>query len=284
MRSSLLMLLIAAALQGLALACITPIFLAIVHEPSSEQTVGWLGAFTLMALLATALRWRAQGFDYCGHMAQATHDLRMRLGAQLRRMPLEKLENRRAGEITTNLLGSVDEHMNYVVTVVNLILTAVVTPLITGVATLFLDWRLGLALLLLFPAIIPLYRRRRPALDAGMRATAQENERLSAEVVEYVQGLPVLRAACCAGAVNERLQQQFETLERVQRQSHRAGAKPNLLSASIFEVGLLAVVACGVLWVVQGTLDPVSLAAVVVVVVRFAEPLATFITYTTIFA
>ena len=110
------------------------------------------------------------------------------------------------------------------------------------------------------------------------------NEALNAELLEYMQGLPVCLATGRAGAANERLRQGFEQLERLQRQAHRRGAKPTLMVVTLVEGGLLAILACGALWVTQGTLDPALLAAVLVLVVRFAEPLAMFVSFTAIFA
>ncbi|MFY0480735.1 ABC transporter ATP-binding protein [Achromobacter marplatensis] len=284
LRASLVLLLAAAMLQGVALACIAPLFVAVVHGASWRTLAAWLVAFSLLALGATVVRWRAQGFDYQGHMAAASHDLRIRLGQQLRRMPLEALQRHRTGDIAAKLLGGVDEQMNYVLTVVNLILGAVVTPAMTALALLTLDWRMGVALLLVFPAIIPLYRWRRPALDRGMTAAGLANEALSAELLEYMQGVPVCMATGRAGIENQRLRQRFDAVERVQRDAHRRGAKPDLMIASVIELGLLGVLACGALWVAQGTLDAALLAAVLVLVVRFAEPMATFVSFTAIFA
>lgn len=284
LRASLALLLAAAVLQGVALASIAPLFIAVAHGAPWRTSAAWLTAFSLLALGATVLRWRAQGFDYRGHMAAASHDLRIRLGQQLRRMPLEALQRHRTGDVAAKLLGGVDEQMNYVLTVANLILGAVATPAVTALALLAWDWRIGVALLLVFPAIIPLYRWRRPSMDRGMTAAGQANDALSAELLEYMQGVPVCLATGRAGIENERLRHRFEAVERVQRDAHRRGAKPDLMIASVIEIGLLSILACGALWVAQGSLDAALLAAVLVLVVRFAEPMATFVTFTAVFA
>lgn len=56
-------------------------------------------AFSVAAIVTLVLRWYGLGFEYRGHLAQATHELRLRLGEQLRRVPLEKLQRGRAGEM-----------------------------------------------------------------------------------------------------------------------------------------------------------------------------------------
>jgi len=282
LRAALLGLTIAAALQGLALACLLPLFSAVLPDPHWPAVWTWLAVMTALMGLATFARWRAQGFDFDGHMAAATHELRTRLGEQLRRMPLERLQDKRTGEVSSTLLGNVDENLNYLLTVVNLILSAIVTPLVAALATLFVDWRMGLILLLIFPTILPLYRWRRPIFARNMRRLAETHQRINGDILEYTQGLPVLRAARCAGERAASLQEGFEELRLVQSRAQRAGNRPKVLIASLVELGLLLVVAVGVTWAIAGTLDVAVLAALLVMVSRFAEPLANFVNYTAI--
>lgn len=280
LRASLFGLFAAAVTQGLALACLFPLFDAIFDTTSAELALRWLVAMTVLAAITTALRWRAQGFEYNGKMAATTYELRTRLGEQLRRMPLEKLQDKRAGEVNSLLLGNVDENLNYTLAITNLIMLATVTPLIVALAALMVDWRMGVVLLLVFPAIIPLYRWRRPAFGRGMRLLAEAHQRTNADIVEYTQGLPVLRAARSEGDKAAALQASFHHLQEMQTVGHRKGAKPAVIIASVVELGLQLVVVAGVTWVVMGTLNLAVLAAVMVIVVRFSEPMATFISYT----
>ena len=69
-------------------------------------------------------------------------------------------------------------------------------------------------------------------------------------------------------------------LEQLQAESQRKGSQPNVLIASVVEVGLLLVMAAGVSWAVQGSLNVAVLAAVAVMLARFAEPLSSFISFT----
>jgi len=280
LRRALLYLLAAAATQGLFLACLYPLLRAALEGDASAWT--WLLILTAIMALTTVLRWLGQGFDYNGDMVQTTHALRTRLGEQLRRMPLLTLQERRAGEVNATLLGNVDENLMYTLTIVNAIFMALVTPLAAALATLVFDWRLGVLMLLIFPAIVPLYRWRRPAWARGMRMLDAANHRTSADVVEYMQGLPVMRAARCEGAKAQTLQDSFAHLQRIQTIGHRKGTKPSIFIATVVEVGLLVIAAAGVWWVGQGSLTLTVLAAALIMVVRFAEPLSNFISFTAI--
>jgi ATP-binding cassette, subfamily B, bacterial IrtB/YbtQ len=282
LRASLIGLVLAAVAQGLALASVVPLFTSMQSAPNGGNVLTWLVIMSLLMALATLLRWRAQNFEFNGELAAATHALRTRLGEQLRRMPLERLRDKRTGEMTELLLGNVDENLNYTLMIIDLIVVAVLTPLVTALALLAVDWRLGLALMLIFPAIIPLYRWRRPAFGRDKRTLAEAHARTSADILEYTQGLPALRASCGAGEKAERLHAGFEALERIQTVGHRKSAKPNRVVSGVVEVGLLLILASGVVWVTTSTLDVATLAAVFVIVARFSEPLSTFVMYTAI--
>lgn len=282
MRQSLVGLVLAAALQGLALACVVPIMRCVISASPEGNVWSWVMAMALLGALSIVLRWRAQGFEFDGRLAEATHRLRTGLGEQLRRIPLEQLQDKRSGELNAMVLGNVDENLSYSLMIVNLIAIALVTPLFTALALFVVDWRMAIALLLVFPAIVPLYRWRRPAFNRGMRVLAAANEHASTSVLEYIQGLPVLRAACQTGDKAERLAASFAHLESVQTLGHRKGAKPNLIVTSVVELGLLLVLGLGILYVLDGSLDVATLAALFVITVRFAEPLANFVSYTAI--
>ncbi|WP_263065194.1 ABC transporter ATP-binding protein [Dickeya dadantii] len=280
LRASLIGLTVAAAVQGLGLACLMPLFQTLVPVPDWHATVPWLLTMMGLMLVSAIIRWQAQGFDYRGDMVRNTHELRTELGQQLRRIPLEILQDKRAGGVNAVLLGNVDETLGYTLTVANMMATALITPVTVALAALWVDWRIGLTLLLVFPLLIPLYRWRRPAYGRGMQLLVEANERASEEILEYVQGLPVLRAACCVGEKAERLQASIHHLERIQTLGEQKGARPNLILATVMELAVLLVVFLCTAFVMQGTLDVAILAALIVIVVRFGEPLATFVLYT----
>mgnify|MGYP000848546026 FL=1 len=279
LRASLISLALAAIVQGLALACLIPLFQALIPRVRWPVALPWLLAMTALMLTSTVIRWWAQGFDYRGDMVRSTYELRSELGAQLRRIPLEVLQDKRAGSVNATLLGNVDETLSYILTIANMMASALFTPVTVALVVLYFDWRMGVILLLVFPLLIPLYRWRRPAYGRGMRMLADAHERVSSDILEYVQGLPELRAACCTGEKAEYLHASFVQLEKIQTIGQQKGAKPNLILATVMEPAILLVMFSGALFVVQGSLDIVVLAAMMVIALRFAEPLATFVLY-----
>lgn len=74
----------------------------------------------------------------------------------------------------------------------------------------------------------------------------------------------------------------FNALENLQTRTHRQGAGATMLIASVVELGLQVVVLSGIVWVVTGTLNLAFLIAAVAMIMRFAEPMAMFISYTSV--
>ncbi len=281
-RAAILGLAAAAVMQGLALAAIVPLFVRAFDHQDWPDTLRWLLIVTALMAMTAGLRWWAQGFDFNGRMAAATHLLRLRIGGQMRAMPLETLYGHRTGELNSMVLNNVDENLLTTLTILNLIFISILTPLATGLALLVVDWRIGLVILVIFPAIVPLYRWRRPALGRGKRILGEAHQQANADVLEYTQGLAVLRAACQAGARADHLSHTFRRLEDIQVYGHRKGEKPNIIVSTTVEVGLMLMLGLGVFWVVNGSLDLAVLAALFIIVVRLSEPMATFILYTAI--
>ncbi len=81
-------------------------------------------AFSVAAIVTlVVLRWYGLGFEYRGHLAQATHELRLATWrAVTPRAAGEAPARGRAGEMNALLLGSVDENLNYVIAIANILL------------------------------------------------------------------------------------------------------------------------------------------------------------------
>ena len=282
LKRSLLCLLLAAVLQGLALSCLYPLLRAMLH---GGNALLWLSSLSALSIVALGLRWYGQGFEYNGRLAMATWALRLRLGQQLRRIPLEQLARTGAGELNALLLGRVDENFNYLIAIANILFLSLVTPLVTVLVTLLaIDLRPGLVMLLLFPVLSGLWYWRRPAMRQDMAALGDAHQRLSGHAVEFVQGLAVLRSCGVETGRSRALHAQIDLLAARQTRTHRRNATGSLAIASIVELGIQLVFITGTVWVVNGTLDPAMLAAAMILMTRFAEPLATFISYTAVVA
>ena len=275
LRKCMLFSILSAVAQGLGFACFYPLLGNLLATPQDWDAVClWAGLLTVCGVLDTAFVWTARRFDYTGCIADVTHELRIRLGNQLRSMPLESLYDRRTGELSAVLTGNVDEVVTPMGLLSSAFLTILITPAVCVLATLLVDWRLALVMAAVFPIALPLYRWRRRSSGRSMRELADAHARTSAEMVEYVQGLPVLRATNQVGGRFERLRAALQHLQQVQHDNQLVVVWPGVAFSSLVQIGLIAALSFGVWFILAGTLDVAVLVALLIVVVRFSEPLA----------
>jgi len=277
LRLSMLFTLASSVVQGLAFACFYPLLSAVLAAPRDmDRAWAWaavLGACTLLDLLFT---WKAREFDHSDALADITHHFRTSLGNQLRRMPLEILYRKRIGELSAVLAGNVDEVITPMGMISAVFVSIMATPLVAMAATACVDWRLAMAMACIIPLGVPLYYWRRRISGVAMRKIAAAHARTFAELVEYAQGLPVLRATNQVGPKAARLQSALDNLREVQEREQLGGVWPDILFSSLVQIGLLLVLALGVWLILAGSLNLAVLTALLVVVVRFTEPLALF--------
>lgn len=282
MRKALYLGLLTAVLRGVAFVGFIPLFQA-VEQQQWLRVWGILGFITALLVLSSCSDWFSRDYDYCGHAAKASDRLRRQLGRQMRRIPLQSLYRQRTGELNASIAGSVDDVINYSMMVALMVINAVLTPAIVGLGVCFWDWRLGLALLILFPAVLPIYLIVRPLLNRHKAQFSEANARLNAETVEYTQGLPVLKSANCVSDKASRFNEASNAVERVQIIGMRASAPANILLGSIIEIGMMLVVGLGLWLVGNGDVSLMILAGLMVAVIRFGEPLSVFISMMSIF-
>ncbi len=280
-RRSLRFYLLAHVCQGVAYLGIYGLMVALFATPvDSTNAWMWLGIMAPFAVVSALARWRAHDFEQTEITAWVTHELRVKLGHKLRTMPLQVLGSYKTGELNSSLSSNVELAVGMLGMISGVFLEALVTPTVVITGLFFIDWRMAIVVLAIMPLSIPLYRRKRLA---GMREStelSQANAALESEIIEYVQGLPVLRATNQTGTNAARLQAGIINVRDLQRAS-RWGTSINLILVDMLIVAMLVAIALfGSLWVGQGTISVAAVAAILIIVSRLMEPMALFLALT----
>ena len=283
-RRSVKLFIIAFAAQGLSFVCFLPLMYNIFsQEGNSDRAWLWLGVMALCMAVEVVCRWFAHNFDYSGTIVEVTHSLRSKLGAKLRVISLEKLYKYRTGDLNSVFSANVDESVMHIGVIGSLLIQIILVPLLVIIAAFVVDWRLGLAMAVILPLGIPLYKWRRRANREEKYETVQAHADVESDIIEYTQGLTVLRAVNMTGAKAQRLQRSVKTLRRVQSEGLLKGSVPAVLLTSLVELGLLAILILGGFFVQNGSLHVYVLAGLLIAIARFAEPIALYINVTTVF-
>ncbi|MEM9607229.1 MAG: ABC transporter ATP-binding protein [Actinomycetota bacterium] len=273
MRLALLFSVLYSVAQGLAYALLFPLFSALA---SSSDDVWWyFGAIVGLILLDAAFRFGESKASWRVYI-EVSDETRQNLGEQLKRMPLEQLSRRQTGDLNSVLTGNVNDVVSIAGGLFAVVINTIVTPVVTIVATFFIDWRLALAMLVLFPLAIPMYRvlRQRGARDNRISAAAHADT--ASHLVEYTQGLAVLRATRQVGPESQRLQASLAHLREAQVKGLKLGTLPSILMSAVVQLGIIAITALALRFALDGGLGTAAVLAIIVVTVRFSEPLAIF--------
>jgi ATP-binding cassette subfamily B protein len=230
-------------------------------------------AIAILIIIENILRWFELDFGWLTSI-DITQSTRIKLGDKLRQIPLEILEQRQSGDLTTLFGNNVANTVMWMGNLIQLIIQTIVVPVVTILVTVWIDWRLAIALAIIFPATAPFFRQLRVIVAKSMRDTNDVNATAAALTVEYIQGLPVLRAMGQVGDRSQRLQAAIFAQETVQASGVFRSTIPSVFLSAIVQVGLVLVLAGGVFANGQGNLIPAYLFALAIIIARFSEPLA----------
>ncbi|MBF6476529.1 MULTISPECIES: ABC transporter ATP-binding protein [Nocardia] len=275
--------LLGSIMQAAAYSTLIPVLYEL-SQPEVDTTAAWTWFAILVAcwVIHAAFHYGQLRFEF-GRWADVLAATRLRLGDKLRTMPQAELERRAAGDLTTVMGSNVANATMGSSGMALLFIQMVTVPVIIGVIILAVDWRLGLVLAVALPFAVLFVRRIQQITGAGARRTDAADAAAASRVVEYVQGLPVLRATGQIGSSSRRLVETLEEQNEAMSAMQKRLTWPGLLASSVVQLCLVAMVAVGAALVLDLDMSAALLIAVVAAAVRFAEPMSTMANLSAIF-
>lgn len=259
-------------IQGLIYTLVFWVFIALFNNDSVWPIVVSL---CCLAAIEGALRLLATYLDWIIYL-EVADVTRADLGEQLKKIPLESLTSRRTGDLNQILTSNVQEVVSIAGGIYTVVVNTIVAPSTTIIAMTFIDWRIALAMLIIFPLSAPLHRASRRINARSNRTVSAAHAETASEIIEYAQGLAVLRATRQVGKQSKRLNESIERLRKIQVSANQALTLPSILFSAMFQLGIVAVVMLAVYWALGGALGVAVVLALVAVTIRLSEPLALF--------
>ncbi|MFG2791802.1 ABC transporter ATP-binding protein [Streptomyces sp. NPDC048419] len=266
-------LVVGAVLQGVAFALLVPVLEALFGK-HPDDVWPWLWALLgVSALYCAAYFWSLLiGFEAGAALARI---LRHRIGDRVAELPLGWFAPERVGQLGQLATKSVMDIMGVPAHLLRPLVTSFVTPA-TVVALMYLfDWRLALAATLTIPVIAGVYRWSTALTRQADAARTEARTVTGGRVVEFAQLQPVLRVfgrgEVRGGArLDDALRTQTEASRRV-----LVTGVPGLVGfALVIQAAFTAVLLTGTYLALDGTLDAAKLLALLVLAVRFTEPIS----------
>lgn len=167
--------------------------------PESLHTA--IGYITVMLLLIILMRIASQALNilqtrqFTLVSKTITCDIRQYLLDKLGRISFKAFESHGSGGVTAQLVTDIETIDSFISSSLSRFLISLLTVIGIAVVLLWLDWRLGLFILLLNPLIIWLSRRMGQRVQHLKKAENQSFERFHQRLVETLDGLYQLRTA-----------------------------------------------------------------------------------------
>lgn len=264
---------VAAVLQGLALSVVIPAFRSLFANDLAAAAL-WTLLGGAISVTAGVITWAANNTGYAVGVERLGAGLMHRIGGRLPELPLGWFTGGTVGTLTTVMTSSVQNVLNLPSLIIQQLATAVITPATVVIVAAFVDPRLALAFLPMIPLAWWLYR----VIDrVGARTDAMESagEREVAErVVEFAHAQPVLRSSRQTLGGWSPLTSALEADRVATTDALRRKNLPTGAFTATVSLGFALVFSVAVLLALTGGVDTAALLGVLVLAVRFVEPLS----------
>lgn len=272
LRGLVVLLAVLTVLQGVIYVLLVPLLRSVFDARwgSAWAAAGAIAALGLAYLLLMA-RSVAVGNDLsCRTLAT----LLRRLGSQVATFPLGWFDAERTGELTRLAGTGTVQIASAPANLLRPIIVAAGVPVTIVVALCVIQWQLAVALVVGGAAVVAgtrlftgIVKRYEVDYEAGLADS-------SARIVEYAVTQPALRIFGRAGSGRRLVDDALDRFERAGRRlTLVAGFVGMSFSALIIQIFLTAVIALSTYLYVGGTVDAGMLIALLVLSVRFVEPL-----------
>ncbi|MFD7548782.1 ABC transporter ATP-binding protein [Streptomyces sp. NPDC059816] len=259
---------VAAVLQGLAGCTLIPLLGALFTD---DRDGVWTWAAVLAGLVLAHHTVMLRNHRHAGELSSSLlRLLHARLGEALTRIPLGWFAEGRAATVNRLATKTAVDVATAPAHLVAPVVAAVATPATIIAVTLAVQWQIGLALLLGTPLPLLAYRLYLQVIERVEDTWEAGTNRASERVLEYARQQPVLRAYGGGGAPLDRALTDQDAGARSMVLGNSAATAPLFLA---LQTVLTAVLALTVMLALDGGDDIAVLIAVMVLAVRFVEPL-----------
>ncbi|MGC3955515.1 MAG: ABC transporter transmembrane domain-containing protein [Propionicimonas sp.] len=264
---------VTALLQGIAFLLLVPLLRA-VFAGDTASVRPWLIALILTGVGCAATHWVASQLGLKASTA-VLESLLNRLGDRLIELPIAWFGADRSGMIA----GIATQGAMFVSTtpyaILRLILTGFITPGTVLVGMYFFDWRLALAMTVMIPVILLGYRWLSRKIGEGDAVHSVAVADASNRVIEFARAQPALRTAGDESVADRLVAEALSNQHHAYRGMLVTGGTGIASFAGIVQLSLTVLLVVGANLAIGGSVDIATLIALLVLGVRFNEPIVT---------
>lgn len=263
---------VSGVLQGIAIVTLIPSLRHLTAREYTDTFVWTLVGFLAFIASAIALALTSKR-GYRVGVFEVSEGLTDRLVDHVAKLPLGWFTAKRRGQMP-QLVSEIQGIGNFPAMVLEQTTLALTTPATVVVFVALVDWRLSLAFLAMVPLGIICYRRIQRAQAPTRIEEAKATAEVAGRVLEFASAQAVLRASGNMVKGLARLDDALESDRHATVRTHDRSAAPMLAYAAVVRAGVSIVTVVAVAMVLAGWIDAPATIAVLLLVLRFTEPLA----------
>lgn len=262
---------ISALLQGIAFLMLVPMLRAL-FAGEAVATNTWLVVIAVVCVLYVLATWFASQYGMKLSTAVIA-DLLDRLGDRLVELPVSWFGPERSGFASGIATQGAMFTASATYSIFRPLLVGFITPGTVLLGMWFFDWRLALSMTVMVPVMFVGYRWLRNMIARGDAVHVQAIADASSRVIEFSRVQPALRTARDGSVADRLVEDALQNQHRAYRGVLITGGTGMAVFAGIVQMSMTVLLLVGAYLAVGGSLDVATLIALLVVGVRFNEPI-----------
>ena len=206
--------------------------------------------------------------------------MRKRMADKIMRSPLGSVLNQPIGDLKNQIVDRVETIERPIAHLIPEILPSLLLPLCIFIYIISIDWRMALASLITIPIALVSYTFVLRTFNQKYDAYMQANNHVNSVIVEYVEGIQVIKAFNQSASSYEKFENAVKMFLDYTLDWYRNTWKPMNFGSAVLPSTLLGTVPVGLILFMKGSLEPADLVICIILSLGMITPLTTFTVYT----
>lgn len=198
---------------------------------------------------------------------------RKNIAEHLRRLPIGFYNSRDPGDIGAYIVSDYANIETLVTHLVPQLFGALTMPLVALAGLAFCNWQLALAATLVIPLSIPFVILATVIIRNTGKRQQKTKVAAASRMIEYIQGIKLIKAFNLEGTKFERLEKSFHDLMRESIRLEAASGPTLILASIVLHAGLILIILLGMTLFFNGTLSLPFYVMFLIIGTRIYEPL-----------
>lgn len=262
------------------------IFFENLNAKNLQKTYEIFIIMSIFFILFLILKFKSSAYDHgftSGNFVDVGHNLRQKLGRKLASAPLNLIAKYKTGHLNAVFSSNVNEAVMFVNMVPLMALEPIIVGVIFIVATFFFSVKLAILMLMMLPICMILYKFRRKLAIEEKSEFINANAQLEAQIIEYIQGIGVLRCVNKTGENASKLIQSIDEVRQIQIKAMKTAKIPTLAMGSIAVILMNLCLFLGIYLHNKNEISLGVVAACLLIASRLVEPFSIFLSLAAMF-